>query len=106
MANPSVLAQGLTDATPNEGNGTAGPTSAQVTAGATLPYAAVTGTLAGSDRYATKTTAIRHSVAKTSGGSTASEVYSETMALRFAYSGVESDSPAIKEASGDADRTA
>tara|TARA_B100000029_G_scaffold208400_1_gene206225 strand:+ start:1476 stop:1796 length:321 start_codon:yes stop_codon:yes gene_type:complete len=106
MANPSVLAQGLTDATPNEGNGIAGPTKAQITAGATLPYAVVTGTLAGDDRYATKTTAIRHSVAKTSGGSTASEVYSETMALRFAYPDVESDSPAIKEASGDADRTA
>ena len=44
-------------------------------------------------------TAIRKSVAKTAKGYgsavAASGVYSETKALRFAYSGVECDSPAI-----------
>ena len=38
--------------------------------------------------------AVRHSVSRTSGGATASEVYSVTQGLRFAYSGVEADSPA------------
>jgi len=42
--------------------------------------------------------AVRHSVSKTSSGFgnsvSASEVYSVTQGLRFAYSGVEADSPA------------
>ena len=42
--------------------------------------------------------AVRHSVAKTSSGNgnavAASEVYSVTQGLRFAYPGVEADSPA------------
>ena len=101
MANPTVAAGG---------GGVSGPTAAQIAAGATLPYAAVTGTLAGGDRYATKTTSIRHSVAKTKKGFgsavAASEVYSETMCLRNAYALTEIDSPAISEASGDTTRTA
>jgi len=44
-------------------------------------------------------TAIRKSVAQTEGGSySASDVYSETMNLRFAYSGVECDAPAQSRA--------
>lgn len=47
-------------------------------------------------------TAIRKSVAKTAKGYgsavAASGVYSETPALRFAYSGVECDAPAISRA--------
>lgn len=38
--------------------------------------------------------AVRHSVSRTSGGATASEVYSATQGMRFAYPGVEADSPA------------
>ena len=38
--------------------------------------------------------AVRHSVSRTSGTATASEVYSVTQGLRFAYPGVEADSPA------------
>lgn len=38
--------------------------------------------------------AVRHSVSRTAGGTTASEVYSVTQGLRFAYAGVEADSPA------------
>ena len=120
MTNATVLAQGNTDATPNEGQGVAGPTgpvprttSAAVAAGNALPLATVTGTLAAGNKYATngtgtlKGTAIRHAVAKTKRGVTAaSEVYSETMAFRTAYSGQEADSPAINEASGDANRAA
>jgi len=105
MTNLSVLAQGNTDATPNEGKGVAGPTgpvprttSAAVAAGNKYGTNS-TGTLKG--------TAIRHSVAKTKSGVTAaSEVYSETMNFRTAYSGQEADSPAINEASGDANRAA
>ena len=119
MTNATVLAQGNTDATPNEGNGVAGPTSpvprtsAAVAAADALPLATVTGTLAAGNKYATnaaagrKGTAIRHSVAKTKSGVTAaSEVYSETMNFRTIYSGQEADSPAINEASGDANRAA
>ena len=120
MSNATVLAQGNTDATPNEGQGVAGPTgpvprtsSTAVAAGNALPLATVTGTLAAGNKYGTnntaslKGTAIRHSVAKTKSGATAaSEVYSETMNFRTAYSGQEADSPAINEASGDADRSA
>ena len=115
MTNLSVLAQGNTNATPNEGNGTSGPLAAGINADADkvlLPLATVTGTLAGSNNYATHATAnlkgsaIRHSVAKTKSGAAASEVYSETLCFRTSYSGQECDSPAINEASGDANRAA
>ena len=115
MTNLSVLAQGNTNATPNEGNGVSGPLAAGITADADkvlLPLATVTGTLAGSNKYATHATAnlkgsaIRHSVAKTKTGAAASEVYSETLCFRTSYAGQECDSPAINEASGDANRAA
>ena len=115
MANLSVLAQGNTNATPNEGNGTSGPLAAGITADADkvlLPLATVTGTLAANNKYATHATAnlkgsaIRHSVAKTKSGAAASEVYSETLCFRTSYAGQECDSPAINEASGDANRAA
>ncbi len=115
MTNLSVLAQGNTNATPNEGNGTSGPLAAGITADSDkvmLPLATVTGTLAGSNKYATHATAnlkgsaIRHSVAKTKSGAAASEVYSETLCFRTSYAGQECDSPAINEASGDANRAA
>jgi len=100
MANTSVLAQGNTDSTPNEGNGVAGPTSpvprttnAAVAAGSALPLATVSGTLAGNNFSADQTTALRHSVAGTQGGTgfPKSEIYSETMCFRTPYSAVESD---------------
>ena len=87
MTNLSVLAQGNTNATPNEGNGTSGPLAAGINADADkvlLPLATVTGTLAGSNKYATHATAnlkgsaIRHSVAKTKSGAAASEAVSYT----------------------------
>ena len=115
MTNLSVLAQGNTNATPNEGNGTSGPLAAGITADSDkvmLPLATVTGTLAGSNKYATHATAnlkgsaIRHSVAKTKSGAAASEVYSETLCFRTSYAGQECDSPAINQASGDANRAA
>ena len=115
MANATVLAQGNTDATPNEGNGVAGPLAAGINADSDkimLPLATVTGTLAANNKYATHATAnlkgsaIRHSVAKTKAGAAASEVYSETLCFRTSYSGQECDSPAINEASGDANRAA
>ena len=120
MANLSVLAQGNTDATPNEGNGVSGPTgpvprttNAAVAAASALPLSTVVGTLQAGNRYGShgtatlKGTAIRHSVAKTKTGTTLdSEVFSETMNFRTAYAGVESDSPAIKEAADDTDRSA
>ena len=116
MTNLSVLAQGNTDATPNEGNGVAGPLAAGINADSDkimLPLATVTGTLAASNKYATngtanlKGSAIRHSVSKTKSGTTAaSEVYSETLCFRTPYAGQEADSPAINEASGDANRAA
>ena len=116
MTNLSVLAQGNTDATPNEGNGTSGPLAAGINADSDkimLPLATVTGTLAAGNKYATngtanlKGSAIRHSVSKTKSGTTAaSEVYSETLCFRTPYSGQECDSPAINEASGDANRAA
>ena len=116
MTNLSVLAQGNTNATPNEGNGTSGPLAAGINADADkvlLPLATVTGTLAAGNKYATHATAnlkgsaIRHSVSKTKSGTTAaSEVFSETMNFRTSYSGQEADSPAINEASGDANRAA
>lgn len=54
------------------------------------------GNLAVSDNHA-----VRRSVSRTNGTSTASGVFSETQGLRFAYAGVEADSPAL-----DASRTA
>jgi len=39
--------------------------------------------------------AVRHSVSRTSGAAAASEVYSVTQGMRFAYPGVEADSPAV-----------
>lgn len=64
-----------------------------------LPLAVVTGTLTGGDFSATETTAIRHSVARTEKGFgnavPASNVYSETQGLRFAYQQSEADSPAV-----------
>ena len=59
-----------------------------------------TGTLAGDDfsieglAADDEGVAVRHSVSRTGGGTTDSEVYSVTQGLRFAYSGVEADSPA------------
>ena len=59
-----------------------------------------TGTLAGADfsieglAADDEGVAVRHSVSRTAGGTTASEVYSVTQGLRFAYAGVEADSPA------------
>ena len=116
MTNATVLAQGNTDATPNEGNGVAGPLAAGINADSDkimLPLATVTGTLAAGNKYATngtanlKGSAIRHSVSKTKSGTTAaSEVYSETLCFRTSYAGQEADSPAINEASGDANRAA
>ncbi len=54
------------------------------------------GNLAVSDNHA-----VRRSVSRTNGTATASGVFSETQCLRFAYTGVEADSPAL-----DATRTA
>ena len=72
---------------------------AKATTPGDLPLATVTGSLSGSDFSATETTALRHSVSKTARGYgsavAASEVYSETQGLRYAYSGVEADSPAV-----------
>ena len=72
-------------------NGVFGPTSPSTST--TLPYATVSGTLAANSFTANKTTALRHSVAGTQGGSVAnkSEVYSETMCLRTAYKGQDGD---------------
>ena len=74
-------------------NGVSGPSKALIDAGATLPYATVTGTLAGNNWTGNKKTAIRHSVSQTQGtaGNPTSEVYSETMNLRYAYASGNSD---------------
>ena len=107
--------------------GVSGPTS-PTPATPQLPLATVTGTLEGGNRFAThatagsKGTAIRHSVAQTQGSDSGwngsndttgnrSEVYSETLNLRFAYGGgagigQDCDSPAIDESSTDDDRAA
>ena len=91
-----------------------------------LPRATVTGTHEGGNRFGTnatanlKGTAIRHSVAQTQGSDSGwdgsndttgnrSEVFSETLNLRMPYGGgagvgQECDSPAISEASDDANR--
>ena len=68
-------------------------------------YGGITGTLAGGDKECEGfDEAIRHSVARTQGGTfngatnsggNRSEVFSVTQGLRFAYTGVEADSPAI-----------
>ena len=54
---------------------------------------AITGSVSGGDLSSTQTTAIRSSVARTAfdSAATASNVYSVTQGLRFAYSGVEAD---------------
>ena len=52
---------------------------------------AITGSVSGGDLSSTETTAVRSSVARTAFGGGASNVYSVTQALRFAYSGVEAD---------------
>ena len=72
-------------------NGVCGPTSPSTST--KLPYATVTGTLAGNNFDGNKSTALRHSVAATQGGATAlkSEVYSETMCFRTAYVGQDGD---------------
>ena len=60
-----------------------------------------TGTLAGDDfsieglEADGEGVAVRHSVSRTSGAAAASEVYSVTQGLRFAYPEVEADSPAV-----------
>ena len=68
-------------------------------------YGAITGTLAAGDKECEGfDEAIRHSVARTQGGTfngatnsggNRSEVFSVTQGLRFAYTGVEADTPAI-----------
>ena len=69
-------------------------------------YGAITGTLAAGDNECEGfDEAIRHSVARTRTGQTfeggtdsngnRSEVFSVTQGLRFAYTGVEADTPAI-----------
>ena len=79
------------------GNGVAGTVSV---AGMVDLITDQTGTLAGSNfsieglAADSEGVAVRHSVSRTSGGATASEGYSVTQGLRFAYSGVEADSPA------------
>ena len=74
-------------------NGVCGPTKTLIDAGASLPYATVTGTLAGNNLDGNKSTALRFSVAGTQGGAVAlkSEVYSETMCFRTAYAGQDGD---------------
>jgi len=90
MANPTVAAGG---------NGVAGnvnfATRTRTGAYDTTSYT-TNGDLAVSDNHA-----VRRSVSRTHGTSTASGVFSETQSLRFAYVGVEADSPAL-----DAIRTA
>tara|TARA_R100000742_G_C4249558_1_gene68033 strand:+ start:501 stop:827 length:327 start_codon:yes stop_codon:yes gene_type:complete len=85
-------------------NGVSGPTKVEIDAASLsgnskviLPQATVSGTLAGNDFTANKTTALRWSVSQTQGtaGAPTSEVYSETCNLRYAYgntSTIETDS--------------
>ena len=85
-------------------NGVSGPTKAEVDGTSAsgnskviLPQATVSGTLAGNNFTANKTTALRWSVSQTQGtaGAPTSEVYSETCNLRYAYgntSTIETDS--------------
>ncbi len=80
------------------GNGVAGNVNfaTRTVTGAYGSTYADNGNLAVSDNHA-----VRRSVARTHGTSTASAVFSETQCLRTSYSGVESDVPAL-----DASRTA
>ena len=66
---------------------------------ASLPAAALTGTLPGgaTDGTTGNTTALRFSVSQTGGA--VSKVFSETQGLRFAYAGVEADSPEVTRTS-------
>tara|TARA_R100000781_G_scaffold554_2_gene947 strand:+ start:849 stop:1175 length:327 start_codon:yes stop_codon:yes gene_type:complete len=85
-------------------NGVSGPTKAEVDGTSAsgnskviLPQATVSGTLAGNNFTANKTSALRWSVSQTQGtaGAPTSEVYSETCNLRYAYgntSTIETDS--------------
>lgn len=52
---------------------------------------AITGSVSGGDLSSTETTAVRSSVARTAFESGASNVYSVTQGLRYAYAGVEAD---------------
>ena len=52
---------------------------------------AITGSVSGGDLSSTETTAVRSSVARTEFSGGASNVYSVTQGLRFAYAGVEAD---------------
>jgi hypothetical protein len=89
MANAAVAAGG---------NGVAGNVNfaTRTVTGAYASTYSDNGNLAVSDNHA-----VRRSVSRTNGTSTASGVFSETQCLRFAYTGVEADSPAL-----DASRTA
>ena len=89
MANPTVAAGG---------GGVAGNVNfgTRTVTGAYGSTYSDNGNLAVSDNHA-----VRRSVSRTNGTSTASGVFSETQSLRFAYVGVEADSPAL-----DATRTA
>lgn len=89
MANLSVAAGG---------NGVAGNVNfaTRTITGAYASTYADNGNLAVTDNHA-----VRRSVSRTHGTATASGVFSETQCLRTAYSGVESDVPAL-----DASRTA
>ena len=80
------------------GNGVAGNVNfaTRTITGAYASTYADNGNLAVSDNHA-----VRRSVSRTHGTATASGVFSETQCLRTAYSGVESDVPAL-----DASRTA
>jgi hypothetical protein len=89
MANAAVAAGG---------NGVAGNVNfaTRTVTGAYASTYSDNGNLAVSDNHA-----VRRSVSRTNGTSTASGVFSETQCLRFAYTSVEADSPAL-----DASRTA
>ena len=52
---------------------------------------AITGSVSGGDLSSTETTAVRSSVARTAFSGGASNVYSVTQGLRYAYAGVEAD---------------
>ena len=90
-------------------NGVAGTQGTNAATGLVSTHGGVTGTLAAGSKEAEGTDeAMRHSVARTQGGSyngatnsggNASEVYSMTQGFRTAYSGVEADVPAIDRTS-------
>ena len=88
----------LSTAAGASGNGVAGNVNfaTRTITGAYASTYADNGNLAVSDNHA-----VRRSVSRTHGTATASGVFSETQCLRTAYSGVESDVPAL-----DASRTA